>query len=61
VAGVFVEIGTVPNSRPVKDLVEINELGEVVVDCSCRTQVPGFFAAEDVTNIPEKQVIVAAG
>jgi len=61
VAGVFVEIGTMPGSEPVKELVRINNLGEIEVDCSCSTDVPGFFAAGDVTNIPAKQVIVAAG
>ncbi len=61
VAGVFVEIGTMPGSEPVKELVRINNLGEIEVDCSCNTDVPGFFAAGDVTNIPAKQVIVAAG
>lgn len=61
VEGVFVEIGTVPSNDPVKGLVRLNHLGEIEVDCSCNTDVPGFFAAGDVTNIPEKQVIVAAG
>lgn len=61
VEGVFVEIGTVPSNDPVKELVSLNELGEIEVDCSCNTDVPGFFAAGDVTSIPEKQVIVAAG
>ncbi len=61
VQGVFVQIGTVPSSDPVRDLVKLNEMGEIEVDCSCKTSVPGFFAAGDVTSIPEKQVIVAAG
>jgi alkyl hydroperoxide reductase subunit F len=33
----------------------------VMVDCECRTNLPGVFAAGDVTNIPEKQIIVACG
>ena len=61
VEGVFIEIGTEPSNDPVKELVRLNELGEIEVDCSCKTGVPGFFAAGDVTSIPEKQVIVAAG
>ncbi|HBX23126.1 MAG TPA: FAD-binding protein [Desulfotomaculum sp.] len=61
VEGVFVEIGTMPSNEPVKGLVQINKLGEIEVDCSCNTNVPGLFAAGDVTSIPEKQVIVAAG
>ncbi|MBI4329830.1 MAG: FAD-dependent oxidoreductase [Chloroflexi bacterium] len=61
VKGVLVEIGLIPNSAPVKGLVEINSQGEVVVDPYCRTNVPGLFAAGDVTNVPEKQIVVAAG
>ncbi|MEW6584833.1 MAG: FAD-dependent oxidoreductase, partial [Nitrospirota bacterium] len=59
--GVFVEIGLLPNSDVVKNLVALNELGEIVIDCSCRTNVPGIFAAGDVTAVPHKQIVVAAG
>ena len=59
--GVFIEIGLVPNSDMVKELVRLNEQGEVPVNCSSETAVPGLFAAGDVTNVPEKQIIVAAG
>jgi alkyl hydroperoxide reductase subunit F len=61
VAGVFIEIGLVPNSALVKDLVKLNEHGEIIVSCACETSVPGVYAAGDVTNIPEKQIIIAAG
>jgi len=61
VQGVFIEIGTVPATDIVRGFLELNEAGEVVVDCSCRTSVPGVFASGDVTSAPEKQVIVAAG
>jgi len=61
VSGVFIEIGLVPNSDMAKDLVKLNQLGEVPVNSSCETEVPGFFAAGDVTNAPEKQIIIAAG
>ena len=60
VRGVFVEIGSVPNSEIV-DFVEKNRWGEIVVNCKCETSVPGLFAAGDVTNVPEKQIVVAAG
>ena len=60
VQGVFVEIGSVPNSEMV-DFVEKNQFGEIVVNCACETSYPGLFAAGDVTNVPEKQIIVAAG
>jgi len=56
-----VEIGLIPNSEIVGDLVKTNEHKEILVDCSCRTNVPGLFAAGDVTNVPEKQIVVAAG
>jgi alkyl hydroperoxide reductase subunit F len=59
--GVFVEIGLVPNADPVKDLVALNEGGEIIVDCECRTNVAGVFAAGDVTDVPEKQIVIAAG
>jgi len=61
VEGVFVEIGLVPNSELVKGLVEMNQWGEIVTDCYARTSTPGVFAAGDVTTVPEKQIVVAAG
>jgi NADH-dependent peroxiredoxin subunit F len=61
VTGVFVEIGLIPNSDMVKDLVKLNRVGEVQVSCACETDVPGLFAAGDVTDVPEKQIVIAAG
>jgi len=61
VTGVFIEIGLVPNSDPIKGLVELNKWGEVPVTPSCETPVTGLYAAGDVTDVPEKQIIVAAG
>lgn len=61
VTGVFIEIGLVPNSEPVSGLIELNKWGEVPVSCSCETTVPGLYAAGDVTDVPEKQIVVAAG
>ncbi len=61
VSGVFVEIGLIPNSDIFKELVKMNENGEVMVDCACRTSRDGVFAAGDVSTVPEKQIIVAAG
>ena len=61
VEGVFVEIGLVPNSGPAQGLVEMNQRGEIITDCYARTTTPGVFAAGDVTTVPEKQIIVAAG
>ena len=61
VSGVFVEIGLMPNSDAVKQLLPLNEAGEVPVNCSSETGVPGLYAAGDVTTVPEKQILVAAG
>lgn len=61
VKGVFVEIGLKPNTDFVKGLVDLNEFGEVKVNCRCETDVPGVFAAGDATDVHEKQIVVAAG
>jgi len=60
VRGVFVEIGLVPNSE-FTAIASRNGKGEIKVDCSNGTDVPGLFAAGDVTDVPEKQIIIAAG
>jgi alkyl hydroperoxide reductase subunit F len=61
VGGIFVEIGLTPNSDLVKELVTLNRLGEIEVNCGNETGVSGFFAAGDVTSVPDKQIVVAAG
>jgi len=61
VAGIFIEIGLIPNSAVVKGLVSLNKNDEIMVSCDCSTSLPGVFAAGDVTTVPEKQIIVAAG
>jgi len=62
VEGVFVEIGSVPNSEIVKGLVEIDKWGQVIVDSKYgSTSHPGIFAAGDVTNDPYKQNNISAG
>lgn len=62
VSGVFVEIGMIPNSDIVKDLVELNERQEIKVDlCTGRTSVLGIWAAGDITNCPYKQNNIASG
>ncbi len=60
-AGIIVEIGLLPNSELILDTVRTNRVGEIVVDSRCRTGVSGVFACGDVTDVPYKQVIVAAG
>lgn len=59
--GVFVQIGLVPNSSFVKGVVDMNKFGEIHVDEKCRTNIPGIYAAGDVTNVPYKQIIIAMG
>jgi alkyl hydroperoxide reductase subunit F len=59
--GVFVQIGLVPNSSLVKDLVNVNRMGEVVIDERCRTSTPGIYAAGDVSSVPFKQIVIAMG
>lgn len=61
VGGVLIEIGLIPNSELAKGIVPLNRLGEIEVNCASETGVPGLFAAGDVTNVPEKQIVVAAG
>jgi alkyl hydroperoxide reductase subunit F len=60
VQGVFVEIGLMPNSEFAKD-IQKNERQEIKVNSQNATNIPGVFAAGDVTDVPEKQIIVAAG
>ena len=61
VQGVFVEIGLQPNSEFLAGLVSINTNNEIIIDCRTRTNIPGLFAAGDVTNGPDKQIVIAAG
>lgn len=61
VGGVFVEIGHDPNTTFIKNLVRINNHGEIIIDGLCNTNVPGIFACGDITDVPQKQAIVAAG
>lgn len=61
VSGVFVEIGLLPNSGLAKGIVTLNRPGEIEVNCGSETGVPGLFAAGDVTNVLEKQIVIAAG
>ena len=62
VEGVFVEIGSVPNSEIVKDLVELDQWGQVKIDSKhASTSYPGVFAAGDITDDPYKQNNISAG
>lgn len=60
VDGVFVHIGMVPNSKVAPAGIEKNQFGEIVVNKNCETNIPGFYAAGDVTDAPFKQIVIAA-
>lgn len=60
VGGIFVEIGSIPASDFATGVTK-NEREEIMVNCSCETNMPGIFAAGDVTNVAAKQIIVACG
>ncbi|MDP3226114.1 MAG: alkyl hydroperoxide reductase subunit F [Rubrivivax sp.] len=60
-AGVFVQIGLVPNTEWLRGAVELSRYGEIVIDGKGATSVPGVFAAGDATTVPFKQIIIAAG
>jgi alkyl hydroperoxide reductase subunit F len=60
-AGVFVQIGLVPNTDWLGDAVERNKFGEILVDKRGATNVPGVFAAGDCTDSPFKQIIISMG
>ncbi len=60
-AGVFVQIGLVPNTEFLKETLELTKFGEIVVDAKGHTNVPGVFAAGDCTTVPYKQIVIAAG
>lgn len=60
-AGVFVQIGLVPNTSWLEGAVELTKFGEIVVDKYGATNVPGVFAAGDCTDTPFKQIIISMG
>ena len=59
--GLFVEIGNIPNSKIIRDLVETNSSGEIIVNDLQETSLIGMYASGDVTNQPFKQIIIATG
>ena len=60
-AGVFVQIGLVPNTDWLKGTVKLSAHGEIEVDARGQTSVPGVFAAGDCTIVPYKQIVIAMG
>jgi NADH-dependent peroxiredoxin subunit F len=59
--GIFVQIGLLPNSEWLNDTVKTTAYGEIEIDAKGQTNIPGVFAAGDVTNVPYKQIIIALG
>lgn len=59
-SGIFVEIGYLPNSEPFKDLLNLNDRREIIVDKYGQTNIDGIFAAGDITDVPYKQIIISA-
>lgn len=60
-SGVFIQIGLVPNSQVVRDLVELSRYGEIIVNEKCQTSESGIYACGDVTTVPYKQIVIAMG
>lgn len=60
-SGVFIEIGSIPATDYLKNLVKLNDKGEIVVDKYNMSSVEGLYAAGDITDIEEKQIVTAAG
>ena len=61
VDGVFLETGLIPHSGPVRDILDLNEAGEIPVDRDQATSVEGLYTAGDVTEVEEKQISIAVG
>lgn len=60
--GIFVQIGLLPNTGFLQGIVKLTEpMREIEIDAYGKTNVPGIFAAGDCTNVPYKQIIIAAG
>lgn len=61
VRGVFVELGYVPNTSLFSHLVKTNQAGRIIINENNQTNVPGLFAAGDVTDVNAQQVVIAIG
>lgn len=61
IEGIFIEIGYEPRTAWLKDLIKLNPAGEIIIDGSGNTSLPGIWAAGDCTDSPFKQIVIAAG
>ena len=59
--GIFVQIGLAANSIPFREELEVTPQGEIKIDAYCRTNIPGVYAAVDVSTVPYKQIVIAMG
>ncbi len=59
--GVFIQIGLVPNSSFLGDIVEKSQFGEIIINEKCETSEQGIYACGDVTTVPYKQIVVSMG
>ena len=60
-AGVFVQIGLLPNTDWLKGTINLSKFGEIEIDAKGQTSVAGVFAAGDCTTVPYKQIVIAMG
>jgi len=58
--GIFIEIGYLPNSDAFKNLLDMTDRGEIIVNHKTETNIQGIYAAGDVATVPYKQIIIAA-
>jgi NADH-dependent peroxiredoxin subunit F len=61
VDGIFVEIGRIAKTEIVNKMLNVDNQNQIIIDAECKTNVPGIFAAGDVTNVPFKQITIASG
>jgi len=59
--GTFIEMALIPNSQMIADIITLDDQGRIIVDCANHTNVPGIFAAGDVTSGFAEQVLIAVG
>jgi len=59
--GVFIYVGSIPNTRFLEGQLELDDRGYIVTDRRCHTSVPGVFTAGDVQERALKQISTAVG
>ncbi|MEM7081624.1 MAG: alkyl hydroperoxide reductase subunit F [Pseudomonadota bacterium] len=60
-AGVFVQIGLIPNTEFLQGSLALSDRGEIEIDDRGQTSMKGVYAAGDATTVPFKQIVVASG